>query len=374
MRKIFKKALAGIASAALVASLLVGINVTTEVKAEDVAVTLKNWSFAQGGKYNNEGGNEGYIGSVTMKDTNEVLSGYLKTGEESVNETKTATALSTGFDLNIENTGWDCQWSAVTGFETNRINPWSIQAAMDDVDIVPGHIYTVSFKAHANKKKYGYMTFGCDVPSTPPYGEAPLDGSSTLMVLTTADQEFTYTFTNWVEATKLNVTFMLGAFDAQYDFAGNNISNIVTEVENQWKGTVTVTDFSIVDKGVDDGYIAPPPKQTTEAPTVKPTEKPTVKPTEKPTVKPQVKKLTKVKNVKAKKNNKKKSLTIKWGKVKNAKKYQVKVGKKTYNVKKAKLTVKKLKAGKKYVVKVRATATGFKAGAWSKKVTVKFKK
>lgn len=55
----------------------------------------------------------------------------------------------------------------------------------------------------------------------------------------------------------------------------------------------------------------------------------------------------------------------------SAKKYEVKVGNKTYTAKKATLTVKKLKKGKTYKIKVRAKATGFKTGAWSKTVKLK---
>ena len=85
------------------------------------------------------------------------------------------------------------------------------------------------------------------------------------------------------------------------------------------------------------------------------------------------KKLARVAKVKAK-NNKAKTVKVTWKKVANAKKYEVKVGNKTYTAKKATLTVKKLKKGKTYKIKVRAKATGFKTGAWSKTVKVKIKK
>lgn len=377
MRKIFKKTLAGITSIALVATLLVGINVTKGVKAEDTAVNLNKWSFAQGGQYNvKEPGNEGYINSITMNGTNEIVSGWL-TGEGSMNQTKSATTDATGFSITIDNTGWDCQWKEVTGFATNRINPWSIQAMMKDIEIQPGHTYTVSFKASATKKKYAYTAFGSETEGVAPYGEDVVTGDNQIMVLGVTEKTFTYTFTNWASVKKLNTTLMLGAFDAQYDFAGNNVSNIVTEVENQWKGTVYINDFTITDNGQHKDFIPEPPKPTTpqqtEAPTVAPTTQAptTVAPTTKA---PTVKKLGKVKNVNAK-NNKKGTVKITWKKVKNAKKYQVKVGNKTYTSKKANLTVKKLKKGKKYTVRVRAMKrTGYKAGAWSAKVKVTIKK
>jgi len=79
MKKIFNKVLAGVTSAALVATLLVGINVASTVKADEASVELNYWTFTRGGvDYNNEylNGNEGRINSVTMNGTNEVLSGW----------------------------------------------------------------------------------------------------------------------------------------------------------------------------------------------------------------------------------------------------------------------------------------------------------
>lgn len=373
MRKIFNKALAGITSVALVATLFVGMNVANTVKAADTPLTLQKWTFAQGGQYSpSEPGNEGYINSVKMNGTDETISGWLKGGEASVNQTQKATKDATGFTIDIANTGWDAQWDQ----NPVRINPWSIQALMEQVDIIPGHIYTVSFKARATKAKFGYVAFGCDVEGTTPYDQDPVQGDSALITLGTSDKTFTYTFTNWVSAKKLTTTLMLGAFDAKYDYAGNDISNIVTAVENGWSGTVTVSDFSITDKGENPEFVAPPepdqPTKPSEDVTTKPnggnsTVKPTVKPTT-PAVK--AKKLAKVKKLKAV-SKKKGTVKITWKKVKNAKKYQVKVGKKTYNTKKVKLTVKKVKKGK-VVVKVRAKAAGYKTSAWAtKKVKVK---
>lgn len=367
MRKIFNKALAGITTVALVAALFVGMNVTKSVKAAET-VALQKWTFVQGGQYNpSEPGNEGYINSVKMNGTDETVGGWLKGGEASVNQTKKATTDATGFAIDIANTGWDAQWAE----SPVRINPWSIQALMDQVNIIPGHIYTVSFKARATKAKFGYVAFGCDVEGTTPYDQDPVQGDNTLITLGTTDKTFTYTFTNWVSAKKLTTTLMFGAFDAQYDYAGNDVSNIITAVENGWSGTVTVSDFSITDNGENPEFVLPPEPDVTTKPDTPGTDKPTVKPTVKPTTPAvQAKKLAKVKKLKAV-SKKKGTVKITWKKVKNAKKYQVKVGKKTYNTKKVKLTVKKVKKGK-VVVKVRAKAAGYKTSAWAtKKVKVK---
>lgn len=384
MRKIFSKVLAGATTVALVASLVAGINISNTVKADD-AVTLSNWTFLQGGMYNPaEEGNEGYINSVTMNGTNEKLTGWLKgnkagEADPSVNQTMTAKQVSNGFTIDIENTGWDAKWdqSPVT------INPWSIQALMNGVVIQPAHKYTVSFKAKASKKKFGYVAFDCDVEGTAPYGgdAGALEGQP-IITITPAEQTYTFTFVNYVSATKLNTKLMLGAFNSKYDYAGNDISSIVTAEENKWKGTVTISDFQVVDKGLQD---VPTDPALPPAPTVKPGNNNNNNNNNNSnsnisnnsnnnnagnaaTV---VKKLSKVKGLKAK-NSKKGVLKISWKKVASAKKYQVKVGKKTYNTSKAKLTVKKLKKGKKYTIKVRATASGYTSSAWaSKKVKIK---
>ena len=142
MRKIFNKVLAGITATALVASLAIGVGVSSSVKADNTAVALSNWSFVQGGQYNpSEEGNEGYIGSVTMNGTGEKIDGWL-TGSGSVKQEQSATKSATGFEMVINNTGWDCQWKVNTGFPTNRINPWSIMAT-NQTSMTPGHVYTV---------------------------------------------------------------------------------------------------------------------------------------------------------------------------------------------------------------------------------------
>ena len=361
MRKVFNKVLAGITATTLVASLAIGVGVSSSVKAADTAVALSNWSFVQGGQYSpTEEGNEGYIGSVTMNGTGEKIDGWLTKGEESVNQEKSATKSATGFDMVINNNGWDCKWKVNTGFPTDRINPWSIQA-INQTSMTPGHIYTVSFKAHADKKKHAYVAFGTETKDLAPYDQAPVefanDASNQIITLGTKDKTFTFTFTNWVSASTLKTTLMLGAFNAQADFAGADVSNIITEVEKCWKGTVSVSDFTITDKGQNPDFIVVPPKPT------QPTQP----------AQPAAKKLARVAKVKAK-NNKAKTVKVTWRKVANAKKYEVKVGNKTYTAKKATLTVKKLKKGKTYKIKVRAKATGFKTGAWSKTVKVKIKK
>ena len=382
MRKVFNKALAGVTSATLIATLALGVNFTSTVKADEATTVDTVWSFTQGGQYNpNEPGNTGYIKSVSVG--NETLANWER--DKSTKQTQTASKASTEFTLNIENTGWDAQWSDVTGYPTNRINPWAVEAS-NTIEAKAGHIYKVSFKAKASKKKYGYVAFGTETDDLMPYDKAPIemsdDATNQIITLGTAEKKFTFTFTNWVSAKNIRTSIMLGAFDAQYDYAGEDVSSIITEVDNNWNGTVVVSDFTITDEGLNPEFVVEPPKPTQPSQPSQPSKpsQPAVTPgnnnggNNQPAVtKPAAKKLARVAKVKAK-NNKAKPVQVTWRKVASAKKYEVKVGNKTYTAKKATLTVKKLKKGKTYKIKVRAKATGFKTGAWSKTVKVKIKK
>lgn len=394
MKKIFNKILAGALSATLVVGLVMGF---TAVNAEDEStpVTLKNWVFSRGGvAYNNEyiNGNEGQIDYVQMDGTNEFLDGWKKRDPEK--QEQTATELSSGFEMGILKNGWDRGWDSSPMY----VNPWQIDAKMPNVPIIAGHIYTVSFKAHATRKKYAYVTFSCEVDgySMPPYSyEATYDGDKQVIVIEPDEKTFTYTFTNWVSAKDFTTSILLGNFSPDtgeknpdykgkfYDYGKKDISDIITEEEKAYSGTVFINNFSIVDKGKNPNFVDKPSVWVDETTTAEPAPETTtakVEPvTSAPTpvtVKPVTpKKLAKVTTVKAV-NNKKGRVTVTWKKVTNAKKYQIKFGTKTYTAKKAKLVIKKgLKVGKKYKVKVRALKNGaYLAGPWSDIVKVKVKK
>lgn len=267
--KKMKKMLAVFMAITLVASIMVGVRENNTVEASEESIELSNWTFVQGGMYNPaEEGNEGYINSVTMNSTNEKLPGWLKgnkagDADPSVNQTMTAKKVSNGFTIDIENTGWDAKWDQ----SPVRINPWSIQTSMENVNIKSGHKYTVRFNAKSSKKKYAYVAFGSDIDNLTPYGDDELDGQQ-VITITPTEQTYTFTFVNYVSATKLNTTLMLGAFNSKYDCAGNDISSIVTDVENKWKGTVTVSDFEIIDEGRSPDFVIVDPEP--EKPTLKP--------------------------------------------------------------------------------------------------------
>ena len=167
----------------------------------------------------------------------------------------------------------------------------------------------------------------------------------------------------------------LGNFSTSVYFGGYDVSDVITEPDNGYSGQVYISDFTITDEGKNPDFEEAPEPATTPSNNnnnnnsnnnnnnVNPVNPATKAPAT-------VKKLAKVKKLKAV-SKKKGVVKITWKKVKNAKKYQVKVGKKTYNTKKVKLTVKKVKKGK-VVVKVRAKAAGYKTSAWAtKKVKVK---
>lgn len=371
MRKIFNKVVAGATSVALIATLALGVNFASSVKADD-ATTLAapTWSFTQGGQYNPaEPTNTGYIKSVNVGD--EVLSNWER--DKNNKQIQSASKAATGFTMNIENTGWDKDWG------NDRINPWSVMAT-NTIEGKAGHIYTVSFKAKASKKKYAYVAFNTETEGLAPYDQAPVefggDASNQIITLGTTDKTFTFTFSNYVSAKEITTAIMLGSFNSQNDYAGNDVKDIITETEANWNGTVVVSDFTITDKGVNPDFTEPETKPTQPSvnptqPSVNPT-KPSVQPTT-PAKKPGVKKLAKVKGIKAV-NKKKGTLKITWKKVTGATSYKVKVGKKTYTAKKTSLTVKKLKKGKKVTIKISAQGpkAKYKASAWaSKKVKIK---
>ena len=376
MRKVFNKVVAGATSVALIATLALGVNFASSVKADDATTLDTKWSFTQGGQYNPaEPTNTGYIKSVKVGD--EEFSNWER--EKNNKQIQSASKATTGFTMNIENTGWDKDWG------NDRINPWSVMAT-NTIEGKAGHIYTVSFKAKASKKKYAYVAFNTETEGLAPYDQVPVefgnDASNQIITLGITDKTYTFTFTNWVSAKEITTAIMLGSFNSQNDYAGNDVKDIITETEANWNGTVVVSDFSITDKGVNPDFTEPETKPT--QPSVNPTQpsKPSVNPTQpsKPSVqpttpakKPAVKKLAKVKGLKAV-NKKKGTLKITWKKVTGATSYKVKVGKKTYTAKKTSLTVKKLKKGKKVTIKISAQGpkAKYKASAWaSKKVKIK---
>ena len=373
MKKLFTKTTAIVSVITLVAMLFVGFYATKQTSASETPVALQKWSFLQGGHIKGEGATDaGYLNSVKVSDS-ETITGWQRSVD--AEQRQNASAVSDGFVMDIENNGWDADWA------NNYANPWSIQANMYDVSALDGHVYIVKFKAKASKRKNAYIGFSTRTEGLRPQGEDLIYGpddlpTSQTIAITTAEQEFYFRFTNWAAVEKFNVDIMLGAFTFQKDYAGNDTSSIVIDTEPQkcWPGddkpgTVTISNFQIIDAGKNEDYTTKEPVFTTQAPET------TKAPTPKPTTKPTVKKLDKVTKVKVK-SVKKKKIKISWKKVKYAQKYEIKVNSKTYKTSKASKVIKnkKFKKGKKVKVKVRAIAKGYTSGPWSKTVKKKITK
>ena len=164
---------------------------------------------------------------------------------------------------------------------------------------------------------------------------------------------------------------------ATFDVTGQKLSELSV-------GVLDYT-YNCTEKGVSE-LLSAEEKTPTPTPSVTPIVTPTVSPaaTQEPAVKPSSSPAPTVKlgrtKIKSVKNNKKKTITIKLTKTKNAKKYEIcyatnkKFTKaKNKTTKKLTYTLKKLKKGKIYYIKVRAL-NGDQAGKWSKISKVKVKK
>jgi hypothetical protein len=203
--------------------------------------------------------------------------------------------------------------------------------------------------------------------------EISTTGNNRLITLTYKEQTYTYTFYCDGTVSSFTTVLMLGAFPVQYDIDGTDVSNIITEPECEWNGSVYISDFSI-NRTLDEPC---PEPNTTEQPTtvkqdleINTKEITTVETTtENATTKlfsETVQKATikKVKNIKGKK-------AIQYSTNKKFKKAQ-KITTKTLNC-----TIRKLKKGKKYYFRVKAyKVVNGKTyyGQWSEPKVKKIKK
>lgn len=374
MKTVFKKVITGVVTTAMVAGLLVGVNVTkTEVKAAD-EVTLTPWSFYEGAaSFRNEEDPWAarFYNSVSTT-AGETLTGWGSSEAATEEMTQSTTKPADGFTADIATTGWDGDYTVKPAGN----NPYMLRAMLTNLPAKMNHDYTISFTAEwTNTKNAPEKNVMIGVSNA--YGEsvfANVAGAVTQIKIPSGGSvEYSQDFTLWAGET-LAVDISFGAFLKDYNDGK-------TTEQTDASGVLKITNFKIVDNGEN-----PNAPDVPDKPTVKPTtpnqtnpgvNNPTTKAptqnvnttTKKPTV--AKKKLAKVKKLKVK-NTKKRTIKITWKKVAKAKSYQVKVGKKTYTTKKVKLTVKKLKKGRRYTVKVRAKAAGYKTGAWAtKKIKIK---
>lgn len=380
MRKVFNKVMAGAMTTALVATLAVGFKVnTTDVKADTANALTGSWTSSA----ESYEPNDAVITQTTFK----------------------STAVD-NVSANISITGWQANWTAESAAPEDAIvlndkiwgeKPYQITSEIK-AKVVPGNTYKLKFtvnngmmEADTTTKTEKNITitvnsgiegdndntmlfktitvpagatetYEFDVPVSPDYLSNDIK-----VQLAYGSYYYSYELTQAVKAGKVTEE---AAKACKYAYAYGTSENVNAH------GTLAFTDISLMGEKYTQSVI--PPKQPTKDPTgntntgaPKTGTPSTVAPT---TAAPAVvaSKPAQVKKVKAV-NNAKKSVKVTWKKVKGAKSYQVKVGKKKYNAKKTNVKIKKLAVGKSYKVQVRAkNAAGF--GKWSKAVKVTIKK
>lgn len=406
----FNKAIAGVVTLALVATLAIGVNFGAKTKAEAVNVITDNWTnYAESYEDNDKDVAKSVITSTPDKIT-----------------------------ANIKSTGWSSNWWGA-GDEpwenSNAIslptpeqpdgdsfwgdNPFQLRSE-NTVAVVKGTSYTLSFTVENQMTKKGtyvddpieknltVVVKGTDQNKT-------VFVSETVRVGTYEDEndvvpfEFTINVPRSYRADTVNIIIAYGAYAASYgvtqfvaaneenpgtycDENGVNIDDARAKLDQTLyaypttestsaDGTLIISDIKMMgEAGVIKTTDAPATTKKVVEPTTSGSSEVTTAAPEATTAAAEVttaaavtQKLAMVTGVKAK-NNKKGKVTVSWKKVTNAKKYQVKVGTKKKAVSKLKY-VAKVKKGKTVKIQVRALANGnYKAGAWSKAVKVKVKK
>ncbi len=379
MRKVFNKVMAGAMTTALVATLAVGFKVnTTDVKADTANALTGSWTSSA----ESYEPNDAVITQTTFK----------------------STAVD-NVSANISITGWQANWTAESAAPEDAIvlndkiwgeKPYQIKSEIN-AKVVPGNTYKLKFtvnngmmEADTTTKTEKNITitvnsgiegdndntmlfktitvpagatetYEFDVPVSPDYLSNDIK-----VQLAYGSYYYSYELTQAVKAGKVTEE---AAKACKYAYAYGTSENVNAH------GTLAFTDISLMGEKYTQSVI--PERQTTKAPET--TKKATTTTGNTNTVAPTTaapavvaSKPAQVKRVKVV-NNAKKSVKVTWKKVKGAKSYQVKVGKKKYNAKKTNAKIKKLAVGKTYKVQVRAkNAAGF--GKWSKAVKVTIKK
>lgn len=376
MKTISKRLIAAVTTVAMVMTLFVGISASTSVKADTENLVSKGtWSFYaanyswrsvmpepydQATLNSLKTDSEDLTSSCSFAtykkydDNGQPLKGTLWGDDIIFSDPMevTATQPSYGFEANIKSWGWAGEWEGETLVGDA---PYTLTGIIT-VPVEKGKIYSISLDLYAQ--------------TTGDAGQV-----NKMFTINVADSEGTILNTEKVTVpygeTK-NYTLEMASSDSETLVVTVCYGcHIYSGETTNGTGTVKVSNASVTYVADDENYVPAPPK-----PSVNPTPETTTKPsspqqptTKAPVKKTKLKKVTKLKAV----NKKKGTVKLTWKKVSKAKKYQIKVGKKTYTSKKPTKTIKKLKKGKKYTFKVRATATGYVSSAWVKK-SIKIKK
>ena len=370
MRKIFNKVFAGVMATTMVATLAIGLNVNSkEVKAEVANAITSNW-----------------VNAAPSWEPNDAVI---------ANSTFTSTPDS--ISANISITGWQAMWredpdtpapdDALLLEKTWGDKPYQITST-NTAKIVPGNTYKLKFTVE-NKMMVADTQTPTEKNITIKVSsgvEGDNDNEFLFKTVTvpagsTQTYDFDIPISEDYQKDDVQVQFAYGSYSYSYDLTQAVKNGTFTEEAAKAckyayaygttekvnaHGTLNFKDISLMGEKYTSSVI--PSKETTVQETTTTTVK---KPdTSKPST-PVAKKFAKVKKLKVV-SKKKGVVKISWRKVRYAKKYQIKVGKKTYNTSKVKYTVRKLKKGK-VVVKVRVkAANGYKASAWvTKRVKVK---
>jgi len=234
MRRIFKTAMSAVLSLAMVASL--AVSYAPKAEAAEKTAPLSPWTFFQTGT-STWAWNAWEVcafDKATLT-SGEVLDAQFGNHVDGVDDLPEATITSTtaadGFTADIISNGWS---GSYVGSTLAGDNPYTVRAEMHDIALEYGHKYTFSFKFNATSQKRFSVT---------------LKGGDNQYDF----KEYTYTEGNDIvhsfdftyeenSVTKASIIFMMGAWVYSQPS------------ETNWTGTVTVSDLKFVDKGMDPAF------------------------------------------------------------------------------------------------------------------------
>lgn len=253
MKGIIKKRFVGVLKYGSLMVLLCGIMLagklnTYVVKAD--CIELTPWIFYQTGTTTsawNSGEKCAYssvtgVNGETLKEEDFPLQVWDEESEAYVAKAVTTSfsGITDGFDADILSNGW----SVDTGHGSYvSINPYTVTAHMENLKVEKGHSYTVTFTGSATSKKYVYVEIRDKKSGQTNYLATV---SYKIIALDTTSQTYSITFKSNADA-YIRVRLMLGAFNATYDYSGNDISDIINPLEKNWTGTVSIRNFALED-------------------------------------------------------------------------------------------------------------------------------
>ncbi|MBE5957629.1 MAG: hypothetical protein E7254_02045 [Lachnospiraceae bacterium] len=281
MRRIFNKMISGVMTLTMVAGLLAGTPGFATTVSAGTEIQLKPWLFYEGGESNRSVDPNGYpmrfYNSVTLFDSEgeELASkgyedywyvgphtAYMDGPEVTWNSDG---IVANAFEADINTTGWDAEWAVVEeGKEAEPVadNPFFLRAEMNEINILPGHIYTVSFSAKWENDAAAPVK-NVLVTLTNEAGDSvfPEDADTHMVIKNSTSKEekienFSQTFKS-NDNSVVDLKLGYGAFLYTYNKiqAENEANGTHTPAENvSAAGWLNIKDFKIVDEGIDPDY------------------------------------------------------------------------------------------------------------------------